>query len=74
MTNCTLEYWQTIRLMRIEPPSDREIIRIIEQHDNNRKTWLQKYIKHHFGTRRIFRTSNAKDPGSLLYICFQKEL
>ena len=74
MINCTLEYWQTIRLMGIEPPSDREIIWIIEQHDNHGKTWLQKYIEHHFGTRRIFRTSNAKDPGSLLHMFSKRTL
>ena len=74
MINCTLEYWQTIRLMGIEPPSDREIIWIIEQHDNNGKTWLQKYIEHHFGTRSIFRTSNAKDPGSLLHMFSKRTL
>ena len=65
MNNCTLKSWQQEVLSLMETPSDRKIIWIIGQHGNERKTLLQKYIEHHFGIRRVFRSSIVKDISSL---------
>jgi hypothetical protein len=74
MNNCTLKSWQQEVLSLMETPSDRKIIWIIGQHGNEGKTWLQKYIEHHFGTRRVFRTSIVKDSSSLLHMLSKRTL
>ena len=74
MNNCTLKSWQQEVLTLMETPSSREIIWIIGQHGNEGKTWLQKYIEHHFGIRRVFRTSIVKDVSSLLHMLSKRTL
>ena len=74
MANCTLKSWQQEVLTLMETPSIREIIWIIGQHGNEGNTWLQKYIEHHFGTRRVLRTSVVKDTSSLLHMLSKRTL
>ena len=74
MNSCSLKTWQHEVLTLIEKPSDREIIWIIGKRGNEGKTWLQKYIEHHFGKRRVFRTCISKDPSPLLHILSKRTL
>ena len=48
MASSTLKCWQKDLLTLMDNLSDREIIWIIGKNGNEGKTWLQKYIEHHF--------------------------
>ena len=74
MTSSTLKGWQKDLLTLMDSPSDREIIWIIGKNGNEGKTWLQKYIEQHFGTRKVFKSSIVKDVSSLLYILSKRTL
>ena len=74
MSSCNLKGWQKELLSLMENPTDREIIWIIGKRGNEGKTWLQKYIEHYFGTRRVFRSSIVKDVSSMLHLLSKRTL
>ena len=68
-----LRPWQKTLIEIMDVPTEREILWVVGEVGGEGKTWFQKYVEHHFGTRRVFRSSIANGP-SLLHTMSKRML
>ena len=69
-----LKPWQKIVFDMIDHPSDRTLIWIIGTEGNEGKTFLQKYIKQIYGTRRVLKTELNARKSDVAYMLSQTSL
>ena len=54
-----LRPWQVQTMKLVENPTQRKVIWIVGKHGNEGKTFVQQYIRHHYGDRRVAVTDIA---------------
>ena len=69
-----LKPWQKTVFDMIDHPSDRTLIWIIGIEGNEGKTFLQKYIKQIYGTRRVLKTELNARKSDVAYMLSQTSL
>ena len=52
----TLKPWQSRVMIFFNVPTQRQVIWVVGKKGNEGKTFLQNYIRHHFGERRVVTT------------------
>ena len=62
----SLKLWQK-DLLKMMKPSQRKIIWITGKKGAEGKTWLQQYIEHQYGAKRVFRCSVDKNAEAILH-------
>lgn len=66
----SLKLWQE-KLLGLMEPTLREIIWVTGRKGAEGKSWFQEYTEHHYGCKRVFRTTISKNTESILH-CLSK--
>ena len=74
MESIILKPWQTEVIRIIDNPSERDIYWIIGEKGNEGKTFIQKYIYQHFGTRRVLKSEVNTRKADIAYVLSQASL
>ena len=74
MNKVDLKPWQKDVFKLIEDPCDRVVFWILGTSGNEGKTFIQKYIEQHFGTRRVFKGELNARHSDIGYILSRESL
>ena len=74
MTSVALKPWQQDLITIIDNPSERDIYWIVGEKGNEGKTFIQKYIRQLFGSRRVLKSEVNTRKADIAYILSQESL